>query len=130
MSVNPLARFRGSQIRRLVLLHAVVVVSFLSWRAIESTPATSSAQASTFAVSPIGRALVLVLILGSTAAAVGIVITTWRARREFVAWLLFAAWIAALVQREPIDVFDIVYVLILIIAVAAASSPRMRGLQH
>jgi hypothetical protein len=124
VSVDTLAYFRGSKIRRIVLLHVVVAVSFLIWRAIENTPATSAAQASTFVVTPVGRGLALALVLASAAASIAIVITTCFARREAVAWLLFAVWIAALVQREHVDVFDIVYVLITTIAAAAAFSSR------
>lgn len=124
MSVDPLARFRGSQIRRLVLLHVVVVAAFLIWRAIENTPATASAQASPFTVGAVGRGLAMLLVIAGTVASVGIVIVTWNARREFVAWVLFAAWLAALVQRELVDVFDIVYVLVTLIAAAAAFASR------
>lgn len=124
MSVDSLAHFRGSKIRRLVLLHVVVVLAFLIWRAIESTPATSAAQGSTFVVTPLGRGLALALVLASAAASVAIVITTFLARRDFVAWLLFAVWCAALLQREHVDVFDVVYVLITTIAAAAAIAAR------
>jgi hypothetical protein len=122
--VDVLARFRGSKIRGLVLAHVVVAGAFLLWRALENTPATASAQASTFATTPFGRGLVLALVLASTFAAVVIVVRTWAARREFVAWALFVLWIAALAQRESVDVFDIVYVLSTTIVAAAAFASR------
>lgn len=124
MSVDVLARFRGDTMRRLVSWHAVVVTAFLVWRAIESTHATASAQGSTFAVSIFGRALALVLVFLGATACVAIAIETFRARRELIAHVLFVAWLAALARRGTFDALDIVYVLLTMIAAAAAFAVR------
>jgi len=122
--VDVLARFRGNTMRRLVAWHGIVVVAFLTWRAIENMRATSSVQGSTFAITPVGRGLALVLVFIGAAACVAIAIETFKARREIVAIVLLVAWLAALVQRGSVDAFDIVYALFTMIAAAAAFASR------
>lgn len=122
--MDVLARLRGEKTSRLVLLHVVVATSFVAWRAIESWPATSPARGASFVTTWLGRGLALILVLSGTLAGVGVVIQTYRLRREFVPWILFAAWIGALVGRGSIDVFDVTYVLLTAVAAAGAFASR------
>jgi hypothetical protein len=111
--------------RALVACHVVLAVLMSAWRAIESTPLTSSVSGGRFAESTLGRALALVSILAGVAVLLAIVIQTFRARRDWRALVLFAALGAALVMPGRIDVFDLVYVALVAIAATYAWTRRV-----
>lgn len=119
-----LARLRGEKLGRLVLSHAVVAASFVTWRVIESSPATSAVRGSEFVTTPLGRGAALVLVLASALCSVGILIQTIRLRRQVVAWVLFATWVGALAQRSQVDALDVTYVLVVALAAAGAFAIR------
>jgi len=122
--VDVLARYRKSSMRRLVLMHLVLAVAFVIWRVLENTPATSAVLGSAWSVSLLGRGLVIVCMIASFAGVVAILAFTWIARRDWPVWILLAALVAALVQRELVDAFDIVYLLLVALATAVSFATR------
>ncbi|MBL8858199.1 MAG: hypothetical protein JNL28_06840 [Planctomycetes bacterium] len=125
-TVDPLARFRSDPLRRLVLLHLVLALAFVLWRVFETSPATASTLGSTWPTTLIGRGLTMVCITAAFAASVAILVFTYHSRREWPALLLLAALFSALLRRNVVDVFDIVYLLLVALAAAAAFATRRR----
>lgn len=90
----------------------------VAWRVIEGMPRTASVAGGAFAASFAGRVLGLVTVLGGIAALVVILVMTYRLRRDARAIVLFAALVGALWKRGAIDVFDVTWLALVVVALA------------
>ncbi len=95
---------------RLFGLHALIAALWVSWRVLESTPATAPSLGGAFASSTVGRALALVTLSAAAAASVAVLALSLSRWREWRASLLLVVLAGALSTRTRVDVFDLVYV--------------------
>ena len=99
-------------LRKLCAAHIVLAVVMSAWRILESTPRSSSLNGAQLTATFLGRALTMLSVLAGVAALAVVIVSTYRSRRDWRALVLCAALAAALGRRDAVDVFDIVYWLV------------------
>lgn len=119
-------------LRKLCAAHVALAVLMSAWRMLESTPITSSLNGAQITATTMGRASTLASVLVGVVALAFVVVSTFRARRDWRAIVLFVSLVAAIARRDVVDVFDVVY--LLVVAVFAvltfgrgARSKALRG---
>jgi len=97
-------------LNRIFGAHLTLLGLWTAWRILENSPSTASVWGGTFASSTVGRAMALITTLGGVALLATVVLKSLPRWRDLRVSGLLAALIAALVRPVGTDVFDILYV--------------------
>lgn len=105
--------------------HAFLATSMTLWRAVEGTPGLSSRSGEGILGHPVGEAVLAAWMLAAVGA---LVASAWLTliEHEGVSILLGVALALSLSSRQSFDVFDLVYVLVVPLAVAWHVESRRR----